>query len=306
MAQDHEQYARDVTRHFNEGSFEPVTCPLCSSTSRIDLFEKYTMFVVRCSCGFVYNSRQPTKETLDKFYKESAAMTKWVDIKKSSHEDQRQSEKYADALAYLSKENVRSVLDLGCGTGKFLRQLRATLGPEARLVGVDQHSPSLLEAVAPNIQFIEKDLMEYLTDPLTPNFEAVTLWGVLEHYKNPVDLLFKLSLKLTGPKIVIVCVPNVESEVVERLWGECFTFCPQHLWYFSEKSLSEAFRKAGLQVEDLKTIEGESLPVRKKRAGFAPYDEIPPWAISLLPPITDEQILKDKKGYKLVAYGSTL
>lgn len=309
MAKVHKQYENNVSKHFTvQNSFEAVLCPLCGvKKNTLELFKKDSMRVVRCECNFIYNSNQPTKKTLDSFYSSSKAMSNWVKIKKTDHEETRQIEKFGRTIEQLKAKKINSLLDLGCGNGKFLSMLRKAL-PKARLVGVDQNVASASMAASSFASIVNEDFYSFL-DSRGDYFEAISLWGVLEHVKDPIGLLKKIKLRLAGPKILIICVPNVESEVVERLWSECFTFCPQHLWYFSKSTLERMLHLSGFVMDSSFTIEPENLPIQKKKIGVSPYEALPEWAHdkflsqSVLESV-ESRVLYHSKGYKIIAWSS--
>jgi len=94
----------------------------------------------------------------------------------------------------------------------------------------------------------------------------------------------------------MVIVPNVDSEVVKQLWGKCFTFCPQHLWYFNQDTLKLLYEKAGLREIHHETIEREYLPWAKSRFGLDPYDFVP-----LTHMYPDHWDADQYQGYKIVS-----
>lgn len=309
MAEDLALYEVEVKNYFTslpDSAFEDGHCPFIHSQhpKHIDLFTKGTMVVSRCECDFVYNRIQPTQTTLDKFYAQSEAMSQWAGIKNTDKENIRQRQKFGWVVDYLTNMGVKSVLDLGCGTGKFLTMLKKSI-PKAELVGVDQNAPSL--SSQSGITFNHESIYQFLENDRN-TYEAISLWGVLEHVKDPINLLVQIKQRLTGPKLVIVCVPNVESEIVLRTWEKCFTFCPQHLWYFSRSTLERAFYMAGLTVRVHHTIEPESIPVIKHSKGLDPYKPLPSWAKEQIISQSvvdhlDTTIIDKGLGYKVVAIG---
>lgn len=308
MAEELAQYKDQVDTFFKTAKFEAAHCIFCPPEIQRTkfLFKKDTMNVVQCHCGFVFNETQPTQESLKDFYKNSTAMNLWSEIKSSDFEDDRQKEKFGYAVKYLEALKPKSVLDLGCGTGKFLTLLSHYL-KKAVLVGVDTHAGSL-EHSEGNLSFINLDIMTYLKY-LTEPFEVVTLWGVLEHVKDPIGLLKQIRERLTGPSLIFVCVPNFGSEVVEELGPQCFTFCPQHLWYFTHATLYRAFKESGFEFIEARTIEPEAKPVIRARMGHPPYEPLNSWGeITFCGPehvkFTSEEILNSKKGYKIIAVAS--
>lgn len=311
MAADQAQYGAEIEDYFSKlqhWDFEKVSCIFCGEDrSSYILFRKGTMTVARCECGFVYSSTQPKQSTLDKFYSKSQAMTTWSTIKESPLEERRQREKFSGAIEVLKDHQVKSVLDIGCGNGRFLHMIKNAI-PSVEVLGVDQNEDALRIANMLGIKTHNQNLNDFLEHDKR-KFDAVSLWGVLEHVKMPVWTLRQVAKKLNPQGLVIVCVPNVESLVVRTLWSKCSTFCPQHLWYFSQDTLKLSFEAAGLQMLAVHTIEPESYPITKALNGFSPYEDIPEWAqIKYLDDgyikSYNEMLIKKDLGYKMIAVGS--
>jgi 2-polyprenyl-3-methyl-5-hydroxy-6-metoxy-1,4-benzoquinol methylase len=311
MATDQAHYGAQVEDYFSSlphWDFEKVSCIFCGpDADSFTLFRKNTMTVNRCQCGFVYSSTQPKQSALDKFYSKSQAMSTWSTLKESPLESRRQREKFSGAIDVLKDHYIKSVLDIGCGNGRFLHMVRQSI-PDVEVLGVDQNDDALGVANILGIHTHNQSLSDFLEDD-ERKFEAITLWGVLEHVKNPFLTLRQVKKKLTGPGLIIVCVPNVESLVVRTLWSKCSTFCPQHLWYFSRKTLELAFETSGLKMLAVHTIEPESYPITKALNGFSPYEEVPDWAaVEYLDDgyikNYNEMIIRKDLGYKMIAVGS--
>jgi SAM-dependent methyltransferase len=308
VALDHAQYENDVITFFNSlpyEQFETSHCIFCGPEREYAyLFFKGTMSVVRCKCGFVYNRRQPKQEVLDKFYGESDAMSAWARLKTTERERIRQHEKFGKAVEFLSRAGVRSVLDVGCGTGKFLSMLKAK-DRTLSLKGIDSN-PAAVQVAQGLKLWVDKLSIEEFLEQDKSFYDAITLWGVFEHVKDPIGLLRKLATRIRGDGYFAVCVPNVDSFVVKTLWSKCFTFCPQHLWYFNYQSLEAAFRMAGFEIVFHYTIESEAKPILKHNYGFHPYTEMPDWADNQYLTTSavlshDQTILQNDMGYKIVA-----
>ncbi len=305
MGKDLDQYMDSCFEFFHnlpDKSFKHVACAICSDNqSRLKLFDKGPMTVYRCRCGFVYNGRQAKKEALDQFYKESEALTKWANHKETWASLKKQSEKFKLAVKLLEADKVSSVLDIGCGNGYFLsmfREIVTTVGTEvneaaaqiARKKGIHVHEWNIDEM----FPRLKKSNLTY---------DVVSLWGVLEHYLNPEDLIQNIKRILNPNGKIVICVPNVDSLVVKVLWEKCFTFCPQHLWYFNKRSLEKLLLINGFKVKHFYTIEPETRPILNHLRGMDPYANLSSWTydeedLNYLPDIIEENL-----GYKIVMIG---
>lgn len=138
----------------------------------------------------------------------------------------------------------KSLLDVGCGTGKFLWHTRAHF---SHVTGIEVSNKS--------IQFASSELgLEVFNDVrcTTGPFDVVTSWHALEHISAPslVRLLNDLRLRCHQNTKVIVCVPNPNSlpaRLLGKRWG--FRDIESHLHEFSRCSLDELHRQAGFQPE---------------------------------------------------------
>jgi len=307
MSKLHEDYSKEVSNFFDNLSnddFEEVSCLLCGKAKRLKLFQKKTLHVYRCECGHVYSGYQPTQEALDLFYTKSNAMTQWSELKKTDFENLRQRNKYQKIVDFIKANDVSSVLDIGCGNGFFLNMLPNDI----TRIGTDQNKVAVKVAQAQGLTAYDFSISEIL-NVLQENdhkYDCITLFGVLEHLKDPSWLLNKLKKHVN--KYLIAIVPNVDSAIVRQTWAKCFTFCPQHLHYFSLDTMWELFKKSGFNEKEYWTIESELKPLIQASHGLDPYQDVPDWFMDSiysteLHNLTSESILKLNQGYKIVFIG---
>jgi SAM-dependent methyltransferase len=311
VAQDHVQYENNLNSFFEKlpaDAFENVGCIFCNNkTSKINLFKKNTLTVDRCKCGFVYNSHQAKQDALDIFYSKSNAMNDWVEIKNTERENKRQKEKFGKAVEYLETIKVKSVIDIGCGTGSFLSMFSGDI----EKVGVDQNEASLDVAANNGVRAlnlsIEQTIEKFQKEE--KQFDVASFWGVLEHVKDPFKVLRSVKDIVGRERYVVACVPNVDSLVVQSLWSDCFTFQPTHLWYYNLKTLKNLFWACGIMPKLWWTIEPEYLPVKRKWYGIDPYANLPEWEYEkqLIEShefrTAERNILTENRGYKIVMIG---
>jgi len=285
-------YESSVKDFFDSRPTHEVNC-WCSERDSHLLFTKNKMTVVRCGgCGTVYNKTPPTPKALMEFYKESDAMRQWSELK----EEQDQLYKFGPAIKRLKDKNVRSVLDIGCGNGVFLKHCHGM-----KVLGVEPNKNAAQACRNNNIPVAELPFGQFFYSN-RQRFDAVCLWGVLEHVPDPRELLSRIRGMAS---YVVICVPNMKSLVVEELKEECFTFCPQHLWYFDEDSLKKILRVNEFKHTESWSIEPEIYPILKKQMGHDPYDHSVFIERDLEEIASHEKkILDDKRGYKVITIAS--
>lgn len=170
----------------------------------------------------------------------------------------RRYERWLDAL-----ERERSpgrLLDIGCGTGLFLAV--------ARRRGWEPHG---VDACADATAFARDHFgLEVWDGDVTDarvaqrRFDAITMWDVIEHARDPLALLRAARLQLAPEGILGISTPNQRSilDVIAggmyRLSGSRLTrplekfYIDQHLLYFGEETLRDTLRRAGFELAELR------------------------------------------------------
>lgn len=121
-----------------------------------------------------------------------------------------------------------SLLDVGCGDGRFLYEAKKVF-PGTNLLGIDfsQRAISLAKAINPDIEFIYGDVRKI---SLNDEYDVVTLIEVLEHIP-PTEIPSFLQtlygyLKIDGKLIITVPSDNLELN-------------PKHYQHFAVEKLEE-------------------------------------------------------------------
>lgn len=142
------------------------------------------------------------------------------------------------------------VLDIGCGFGESLAY-HAARGCDAYGVEVDENIKRVAERCGFKVHIGPFDPNVYSPD----FFDYVTMDQVLEHVVDPVETLRGVEKILRPGGKVIISTPNA-SGWGARLFGRRWInwHAPYHLHHFSVHSMGLAAEKAGLAVEQVRTI----------------------------------------------------
>ena len=156
---------------------------------------------------------------------------------------------FGQAIKDIKRFKVESVLDVGCGEGAFLSQLRQQL-PAVSLYGFD-HNESVREKLAQlNISYVS-NLMD-----LGLKFDVICSFQAIEHFADPFIWLeiVKRSLKPDG--CLIVTVPDSAGPL--RFFSEAVTdLPPHHLTRWNKESVRIFLERRGLE---LLRVKEEPLP----------------------------------------------
>lgn len=140
-----------------------------------------------------------------------------------------------------------SLLDVGAGTGDFLRSAEAQ-GWNTK--GVEPSPKARNVAKKKGIH-----LEERLADVKGKKFDAITLWHVLEHMPDLENSFRELSALLEEKGTLFIAVPNYKSfdaQFYGRYWAAYDV--PRHLWHFSKSSIHGFCEKNNLNILTIKPM----------------------------------------------------
>ena len=143
----------------------------------------------------------------------------------------------------------KDILDFGCGTGDFLLAckdiVKSVCGVEPEKKLYSHFKKNNLE-VYPSIDNLPKE----------KQFDVVTLFHVLEHIQDPIEILkqIKQLKKNNSPSICIIEVPSSEDALLTLYNNKefsTFTYWSCHLYLFNENTLKICAEKAGLKTIEI-------------------------------------------------------
>lgn len=202
-------------------------------------------------CGFIHIDPVPTPEELDKVYREEYYKDEKPLFIKRVMEDLDWWEKvYDDRYDFLEEKlgtEKRTILDIGCGPGYFLKR-----GMERgwKCLGVEPSRQASEHAKGLGVDVINAFLDNA---PINEKFDAVHTSEVLEHVTDPSGVLEKAYSLLNHGGIICCVVPNDYSPVQKVLkyklnYRPYWLAPPHHINYFSFGSLSALLEHAGFKV----------------------------------------------------------
>ncbi|MBT8283905.1 MAG: class I SAM-dependent methyltransferase [Flavobacteriaceae bacterium] len=146
---------------------------------------------------------------------------------------------------YLQQET--RILDVGAGTGSFVLYLKEK---GFTIDGVEPSSKARKVAKAKGI-----DLKEGISDLGERSYDAITLWHVLEHFKDLDQSIDEITSRIKKGGFLYIAVPNFRSYDAKH-YGDYWAAydVPRHLWHFSKESIHKIFTRKGFSVLDARPM----------------------------------------------------
>lgn len=235
---------------------DTMRCIVCGNRSWIYLFAaRDRMFGIpgqfseyQClQCGFVRLFPQPTREALKKYYPSSHYYSYRKEGKLHFFEKLRaffiEHEFFWLVPAMPRRGERGKILDVGCGSGDTLAQLRS-IGWDVYGLDVDAQAIKVAQKRGlKNVSLGSYETMQKYPDNF---FDAIRLYHVIEHLDNPKRCVRLAYKKLKPGGEIIIGTPNAGSliaKLVKQYWYNLD--CPRHLYLFTPGTLGRLIRDAG-------------------------------------------------------------
>lgn len=201
-------------------------------------------------CGMVLIAERPEDPWFDEFYARSY-WPLYVGQRFEGAEDMfvrdrcaERAREILDGIHPSLPVTIDSALDVGCGQGGVLAELRRRY-PNAVLDGIEPSRESTLFCSEKHGIDVTHGRWEALErDRLPGPYDLITMVHVVEHVLDPVAGLTRAVERLAEDGRVYVEVPDLLS----NRWRGLAFFHIAHVWCFAELSLRNLFSRAGLEV----------------------------------------------------------
>ncbi len=238
-------------------------CPICSNKKLTPFLvckdytvsgEKFEiMYCKQCNTGLT--QRIPDQESIGEYYKSESYI---------SHSDTKKgliNRLYHFARNFMLKSKHQLVgkatklqqgtlLDIGSGTGYFLEMMKRKKW-QVKGIEADEIARNFSQQQF-GLEVLPPSQLSKLTDS---QFDAITLWHVLEHLHdlNGTWQQFQRLLKNTG--LLFIAVPNHKSYDAAHYQEHWAAYdVPRHLWHFSPDSLATLAQNHGFQIIEKKIM----------------------------------------------------
>ena len=159
-------------------------------------------------------------------------------------------------ILILIPDTVSKVLDVGCSVGALGEQIKQRNRAEVVGIEIDEQMVKVAKEKLDRVIIGDVEKLN-LTSYLAPNyFDCIVFADVLEHLKNPWDVLKSATRFLSNDGVVLASIPNVRhyttimNLVIKGYWPyrERGIHDKTHLRFFTLRNIKEMFQNAGLEI----------------------------------------------------------
>lgn len=230
-------------------------CPLCCGDRRETRYSAPPLWrhVACLDCGLVYVS--PLPDDLSEMNTETYGHTPGGPPGSQGRIPRRHHRE----LKFLGRKGTGALLDVGCGTGKFLLAAKQR---GWKVAGVDLAEANAVAAQEAGLDVRAALLADAAFEP--ESFSAARVNQVIEHATNPLGLLRDVARVLRPGGVLSLATSNIESLTAKQLgkrWHHLGQEGNAHVVLFSRRTLARALEETGFKPLRWQTI-GLRLKVR--------------------------------------------
>ena len=262
-------------------------CPVCGATAAAPFHAKNGYTIVECAaCQMRFVSPMPTPAELTAHYQNAGyfegeseqGYLNYADMQKALRPHfQRRLQTIETQLPQRGK-----ILDVGCAAGYFLQ--------EAQQRGWHICGMELSQEMAHSAeQLLHAPIYTALDAVPDRDFDAITLWEVIEHLPDPIETLRQLRDRLRPGGVLMLSTPNNghwQALRAKELWIGYRP--PSHLQYFTRETLTDTLHRAGFE--------------RSAVNGAAPLPPLPGWLSRASKPLEQALAMGQARPWKLALF----
>jgi SAM-dependent methyltransferase len=221
-------------------------CPICASEliGKLYVAKDYTVSgesfeVWRCnSCSGGFTQDVPDASTIGPYYAAESYVSHTDSNKGFINFVYHKVRSYAllakkKLVTTLVNKSSGTLLDIGAGTGAFVNTMQSG---GWQVIGLEPDATAAQQALLKyNIHLQRADTIYTLG---SHQFDAITMWHVLEHVHDLHGYFKRFSALLKPEGLLVIAVPNytsTDAKFYQQNWAALDT--PRHLYHFSPASM---------------------------------------------------------------------
>jgi len=149
------------------------------------------------------------------------------------------------AVDELGKSSVGVLVEVGCGSGAFLKKAADALG--CRATGIDTNPDAAVKCSVAGLNVYCESIEEHCGRFAAPPYDCAVSFHCLEHVEKP--LAFARSLfSLVRPGGLVLLSTPLSPMSFERVWHDPLNNPPHHLTRWNERAYRELARRLHADV----------------------------------------------------------
>lgn len=231
-------------------------CILCGSQNVFLKFKKESIGASadlrackECGLAFLAQEKEAIEEE-DRYWDTTKQESVYLDekVETSTEED---FQKKINLIATFASGG--RLLDVGCGTGQFLNLARSKgwevcgldISPQAARIAKEKYGIRVFTG------------RPEAFDLQGASFDCVTMWDVIEHFKDPALPLAAMKRLLGDDGVLVIRTPDESAFIRTLARGLAsfgiktflkYVYYTPHYFYFTEKTLRKLLAKSGLRI----------------------------------------------------------
>jgi ubiquinone/menaquinone biosynthesis C-methylase UbiE len=153
------------------------------------------------------------------------------------------------------------LLDIGCGTGRFILYMRNY--HKWDVVGYEPNE-ELANQLSQNHGLKIMSSSHDLNNIEDATYDVISMWDVLEHVDNPLNSLLEIQRIIRSDGILVVRLPNFDSwdaKIFGIYWAGFDS--PRHLYVFNIDNITTLLSKSGFKIVSVRSDIGGYLNLVK-------------------------------------------
>jgi len=216
-----------------------MNCPNCNHNKHVLFANKNSYKLFKCqSCTLIFVDPMPSEKELNEFYQnyhKTSQYTGKIDSK------QRRARKRIKSIKNLAKG--KTFIDIGCNAG-FAVEAARILRLEATGIDVDHTAIEFAKQHYPQASFQAMSIQKLAETGKT--FDIIYCSEVIEHLPRVDDFVSSLNKILKQDGVILLTTPDIAHySIVKNPLEWDAVRPPEHLLYFSKKSLGFLLKKHG-------------------------------------------------------------
>ena len=229
-------------------------CPVCAGTDARPSFTKddYRHFLCQ-GCDALYLHPVPSEAELADYYVAQEEATRSSQCWDRGEQDYKHYEPIWDAAlrSIESHAGKGPLLDVGCGGGQFLAFAREQGWDE--IEGIELAPGAAARAAERSNAQIHS--VDFLANGFSRDrYAGITMWNVIEHAREPRRFVGEVERLLRPGGLFVADCPNRRGITMRVIGKSAYVVMPpEHLVYFSHRSLRQLLEAGGLVIQELST-----------------------------------------------------